>query len=146
MASGSMSSVSDAQFSNQFLGFPEGPQSPLHKVKSELFLKKSELFLKKSELFLKKSELFLKKIRAISKKIRAISKTIRAIPKSQKIRHSFRAIYQTHTAIHTFHSLNSSRGDLGIYNLETCPSLSNPSGWHSGQHLFKSYRESKLDE
>ena len=145
MASGSMSSVSDAQFSNQFLGFPEGPQSPLHKVNSELFLQKSELFLKKSELFLKKSELFLKNSELFLK-IRAISKTIRAIPKSQKIRHSFRAIYQTHTAIHTFHSLNSSRGDLGIYNLETCPSLSNPSGWHSGQHLFKSYRESKLDE
>ena len=128
MASGSMSSVSDAssQFSNIFQGFPEAPQCPLHKVKSERFLNCPELFLKKSELFRKK---------------------IRAIPQSQKkFRHSFRAIFQTHTAIHTFHSINSSRGDLGIYNLETCPSFSNPSGWHSGQHLFKSCRESKLDE
>ena len=127
MASGSMSSVSDAssQFSNIFQGFPEAPQCPLHTFKSERFLKCPELFLTKSELFLKKSDRF---------------------PNHKKNRHSFRAIYQTHTAIRTFHSLNSSRGDLGIYNLETCPSFSNPSGWHSGQHLFKSYRESKLDE
>ena len=128
MASGSMSSVSDSssQFSNIFEGFPKAPQCSLHRVKSERALNCPKLCRTKSKLPKKKNQ---------------SDSTI-----TKRNRHSFRAIYQTHTAIHTFHSLKSSRGDLGIYNLETCPSFSNPSGWHSGQHLFKSYRESKLDE
>ena len=52
MASGSMSSVSDAasQFSYKGQGFPETLQCPFHKVISERFLKFPERLLEKSKL------------------------------------------------------------------------------------------------